>query len=404
MYISAHKSLADNYIQDYVRLTHEIYPSFITKINTNYYCLNLKASNINDDFQAFYKDITNPEHGGKYDIIYNLPVHLVTNSAIVNTAGEKGITNIESSRITCNIDAFINITPKEGDLIVFNNNINNSVIYRVINIETSSMLRKPYSKLNIEFVPNLNVDKMRNFIISERAFLTNYHYILGKGDALLIIDLQSKVDRYIEYFNEIYDHKIDGHVDNDHRVFLEFERAFNEMLDTYKQHTQLLKIHRSHLHDNLLSYYSDDNPFRRMLDPNSNHNDMENYLYTASIKRLDKTRRRTINNKIKIYRLISNSISDQNLITRNNGANAHNLTLPTSNLQIWDTIVNNEDFINNVKDQLSAFINTECNVISTDMFGNAIRLAQIFYIMERLIGTKIITRFTNLSYQFTKVN
>ena len=135
MYIAAHKSLADEYIADYVRLTHEIYPSFITKVNTNYYSLNVKASNISDDFQAFYKDITNPEHGGKYDIIYNLPVHLVTNSVIVNTAGEKGITTIESSRITCNIDAFINMTPQEGDLILFNNNINNSVIYRVINIE-----------------------------------------------------------------------------------------------------------------------------------------------------------------------------------------------------------------------------------------------------------------------------
>ena len=403
MYVVAHKSLAEQYLQDYIRLTHEIYPSFITKLSTIYYSLNFKASNISDDFQTFYKNISNEEHGGKYDVIYNLPVHMTTNTAISRNASEKGITTIDSANINCNIDAFINLTPKEGDIITFSNTMNNQSMYQVTNIETSSMLRKPYSKLQLQVVPNLTRDKMQNFIIAEKAFITNYHYIFEKGDALLIIELQKRVDKFIEYFNEIYDHKVDAHVDNDHRVFLEFERAFNEMLETYKQHTQFLKISRSHLHENLLQYYSDNNPFRRMLDPLANKDNLNNFNYTASIKRLDKTRRRTINNKIKIYRLLSDSKSDQSILT-NHASNVHQLTMAIDNsISDWNYLINDEDFMNDVKDQLSTFIKEKCDVIPTDMYTNAIRLAQVFYIIESKVGMKINTRFTNLSYPFTTI-
>jgi hypothetical protein len=115
-----------------------------------------------------------------------------------------------------------------------------------------------------------------------------------------------------------------------------------------------------------------------MLDPYANRNTLNTeILYTSSIKRLEKTRRRTINNRVKVYRLINKeTTADQKLINSNSTSIK---TLENINTDSWNNIINNEDFMNDVKDQLTSFIANDCNVNPTDMFGNAIKLAQIFF-------------------------
>ena len=116
------------------------------------------------------------------------------------------------------------------------------------------------------------------------------------------------------------------------------------------------------------------------------------------IKRLEKTRRRSLNNRIKIYRLITND-KDKN----NDTIIKHNLSLPLEAIQDWDKIINNKDFNNNVKNQLSNFIEKECKVDPTNMFLNAIRLAQIFNILTNITKTKLENRVSNINRQLNSI-
>ena len=108
-----------------------------------------------------------------------------------------------------------------------------------------------------------------------------------------------------------------------------------------------MRVNKSYLHDNLLTYYSDDNPFKRMLSDNTGT--FSGYKYTANIRRLEKTRKRSLNNRIKIYRLITDSEDSSTIAT-------HDLTLPINAISEWTKITSNEDFKNDVKDQLSSFL------------------------------------------------
>ena len=375
-------------------MTHELYPSFLTRLDTTYFSLNLNASNWDTTFKDFYKTITNSEHGGRYDVIYNLPVMLPTNSTIAENASEKGITVSESTSISCLIDPYIDIIPKDGDVLMFRMGLNNDVLYRVLTLEMSSTLVKPFYKLTLQAVPNLSKERMFNFVVNYSGFVPEYHMIFEKESALVIIKLQNLIKSYIDYFNEIYNSRIDAHVDNDSNVFLEFERAFNELISNYQTHIGTMRVNKSYLHDNLLTYYSDDNPFKRMLSDNTGT--FNGYKYTANIRRLEKTRKRSLNNRIKIYRLITDSEDSSTIAT-------HDLTLPINAISEWTKITSNEDFKNDVKDQLSSFLENECQIIPTDMFTNAVRLAQILYLLDNTTRNKLMGRVSNLSRQFNNL-
>ena len=51
--------------------------------------------------------------------------------------------------------------------------------------------------------------------------------------------------------------------------------------------------------------------------------------------------------------------------------------------------ITSEKFLLNVKDQMSSFIENDCVIDKTNMFGNAIRLSQIFYILDHLVKNTI---------------
>lgn len=323
---------------------------------------------------------------------------MATSNTISDEATEKGITTIESTDIECIMDPLLNIKPDEQDLIAFNTGLHQYGIYRIIDIDTGSTLFRPYYKIKLRMIPNISIDKMKNFVIGEKAFLTNYHYVFEKGDAQLIIKLQMIIEKYIDYFNNIYNHQIDAHVDNDNRVFLDFDKAFNQLIEKYNGHTFTATIHKSYLCDNLLSKYSDINPFRIMMNmiPNGNDSidlksyDFTNFNYTSKISRLDKSRRRSLNNRIKVYRLATDKTT----------GTLHPLELPIKEIKFWQVILKDEDFINNVKDSLIRFIDEDCTLNPTNMFLNSVRLAQLFYILDDFIKNKMV----NLTNYFTTVN
>lgn len=389
--IHAHRSITNDYIKDYINLTHRVYPSFISKLSSTYYSLDVTNSNMNEDLLSIYKDVSDPKHGGKYSVIYNVPLHTSTNSNLENSNTEKGAGIIESSKITVNMDPLINIVPKTGDLLCFNTEIASYFgVYRVTNIDTSSTIMAPYTRLSIELVPNVTIESLKRFVIEELAFVTNYHHIFRKGDTLLIISLQKKIDEYVNYFNEIYNHKLDAHVDYDHRVFLEFEKALNDLFSKYMAHTNMLHINRSFLCDNLLNYYDENNIFTQMLDPNKTIDTSVIPMCTTSIRRLDKTRRRTINNKAIIYRLLNSNSAKDKIIMDNPILPKYTIDNinALADYSKWSTITS-EKFLLNVKDQMSSFIENDCVIDKTNMFGNAIRLSQIFYILDHLVKNTI---------------
>ena len=394
--INAHQSLSSQYIQDYIKLTHEKYSPFITRINCTYYKLNLNESKFNPDFLDFYSNITNENHGGRYDVIYNFPATLTTNNTISENATEKGITIIESTAINCVVDPFINMIPKDGDILAFRLGTNSTVLYSIINIETSSMIGKPYSRLTLQAIPNLSIERMQSFCVNESGFVKEYHFIFQKDDVLLIIKLQKLINKYVEYFNEIYNHQVDAHIDKENKVFLEFEKAFNDLVLKYSQHLSLYNINKSYLYENLLYYYDQDNPFMRMLIYDDNDKSFDGYKYTAKNKRLEKYRRRSLNNRPKIYRLIDiNNKNDQLIL--NTYANAvKDLTLPTDIIDSWKLVMS-DDFKHNVKEQLISFLNDDCVINADSMFENAIRFAQILYILDSITIKQTIKRITNFT-------
>ena len=81
-----------------MNLTHTIYPSFITRMNTTYFSLDIQNTNMNDDLLSIYNDVSNPNHGGKYKIIYNVPIHTSTNNPLTQEAKEIGISINDSLR------------------------------------------------------------------------------------------------------------------------------------------------------------------------------------------------------------------------------------------------------------------------------------------------------------------
>lgn len=389
--IHAHQSLTNNYIADYINLTHNMYPSFITRMSTTYYSLDVPNSNMNEDLLSIYNDVSSPNHGGRYNVIYNLPVHTSTNSSIAQNANEKGISVEESSNIQVNIDPLVNILPKVGDLVSFNTQLANYYgVYRVVNIEVAATLYAPYTKLSLEIVPNISTESLRSFVIQELAFVTNYHHIFKKGETLLIISLQKKIDELINYFNSIYNHQLDAHVDYDHHVFLDFEKALNTLFTRYNGHTNMLKIDRCFLCDNLLSYYNEDNVFIRMLSSDKSIDVTSSIMYTSSIRRLDKTRRRSINNRVAIYRLLDPNNKKDQLILDSPLAIKRELDLHSivSYSSKWSEITS-QSFLDNVKDSIDRFISEDCVINEKNMFGNAVRLAQVFYIIDHLIKRNI---------------
>lgn len=393
--INAHQSLTGQYIKDHIKLTHELYPSFATRINCTYYRLNLQESKFNPDFNDFYANITNENHGGRYDVIYNFPVTLSTNNTISENASEKGITIIESTAINCVIDSFLNIVPKDGDIITFMLGTVNPALYSIINIETSSMLAKPYSRLTLQAIPNLSIEKMQSLSVNEFGFVKEYHYIFSKDDVLMIIKLQKLITKYIEYFNEIYNSQLDAHIDKNNHVFLEFEKAFNELVLKYSQHLNMYNINKSYLHENLLLYYDQDNPFLRMMIYNDELG-FDGYKYTAKNKRLEKNRRRSLNNRPKIYRLINPEDANDKLIVNTYPDAVNDLLLPINIIHSWKTVMS-EDFKNNVKEQMIHFLDNDCVINSDSMFINAIHFAQILYILDNIVSRQINKRFTNFS-------
>ena len=389
-----HNSLTNHYIQDYIKLTHELYPSFFTKVNATYYSLNIEASTFDPEYKDMYKQADSIEHGGRYDAIYNIPLYIVTNNALTENAGEKGITTKESTDINCIIDPLVNIIPKDRDMLSFKLGLDNDIVYGITNLELSSTMKRPFTKISIQAIPTLTSEKMKHFIISQNAFIDEYHKIFEQKEVFTILQLQKIVKDYVNYFNEIYDHQMDAHIDSNSKVFLEFEKAFNYMIDYYKLHLGIINVDRSYLADNLLNYYNDDNPFQRMLF--SNTGNFLDYKITTSIKRLEKTRRRSINNRVKVYRLLDLSNKTDSLINETYINYVNDLQLPISIISTWDEVVK-APFLTNKKNQMEKFIKESCIVNPDDMFENAIRLAQLLYILDNITKKQLSTTLTNIT-------
>lgn len=363
-----------------------MYPSFLTRIMTTYYSIDIPNSAINDDLQSIYNDVSSPNHGGKYNAIYNVPVTMATNNVIAQSGTDKGINTSDSTNITVTIDPMVNIVPKIGDLVAFNMALSNYFgVYRVENVETSATLFQPYTRLSLNLVPNVTIESMRQFTISECGFVTNYHHIFTKEDTLMIIELQKKIDMYIKYFNGIYDHTLDAHVDSNRHVFLDFDKAFNNMINRYSAHTNQLKINKSYLCDNLLVYYTYKNQFDKMMDIEL-YNELDltqSIKYTARIRRLDKTRRRSINNRIGIFRLYT----QKELDVLPNTETPKEALLPSEAISVWDQI-KDETLLDNIKDSMSRYLKNEC-IIEQNMFANAVRLSQTFYVLDKIVSRGI---------------
>ena len=226
---------------------------------------------------------------------------------------------------------------------------------------------------------------MKKFIVEEKLFLTNYHYIFGKGDAQMIIKIQLALDQYVDYFNSIYDRAVDCHVDNNHCAYLEFDYAFNMLMKKYQGHTFTANIYKGFLCENLKNYYSDVNPYKVMMnlcDGNEEIDistyDFTNFNNTQKNNHLDKFRRRRINNKIKIFKL-----------SNDNSGTTYPLELPLDAINTWNTILKDKNFIKDKKNILTRFIDNDCKVNPNNMFLNAIRMSQLFYILDYIINTKM---------------
>lgn len=381
--IHAHNTIAEEYIKDYIHLTHEFYPPFLSYLSTIYYKINIAASNFSDDMQSFYKDVENDDHGGRYTAIYNVPIYMSNASTINHEAGEKGFTSKEGTEVDINLDSLVNISPEEGDLVAFNTGLHYYGVYRIQDIELSSAIYRPYYKLNCQLVTNQSIEKMKKFVVDEKLFLTNYHYIFAKGDAQMIIKIQLALDQYIDYFNNIYDKAVDCHVDNNHCAYLEFDHAFNLLMRKYQGHTFTANIYKGFLCDNLKNYYSDVNPYKVMMNLCDNVDissyDFTGFENTQKNNRLDKYRRRRVNNKIKIFKLAD----------ENNTGTTYPLELPIDAINNWNTILNDKNFIKDKKNVLSRFIDNDCKVDPDNMFLNGIRTAQLFYILDFIVQTKM---------------
>ena len=100
--------------------------------------------------------------------------------------------------------------------------------------------------------------------------------------------------------------------------------------------------------------------------------------------RLDKSRRRMVNNRIKIYMIGEDETSVD-------------LELPIEKIETWKMVVCAE-FMDNIRDEMTNFISS-CNVNPSDMFGNAIATSQLFFILDSIVNSKM----ANKTNYFTTV-
>jgi hypothetical protein len=127
-----------------------------------------------------------------------------------------------------------------------------------------------------------------------------------------------------------------------------------------------------------------------MLSSGKNIDVTSSVMYTSSIRRLDKTRRRSINNRIAIYRLLDPTNKKDQLIIDSPLAIKRELDLHSivSYSSKWSEVTS-QSFLDNVKDSIERFVSEDCVINEKNMFGNAVRLAQVFYIIDHLIKRNI---------------
>ena len=93
-----------------------------------------------------------------------------------------------------------------------------------------------------------------------------------------------------------------------------------------------------------------------------------------------------VNNRVRIYKLATSTTT----------GTLHDLTLPVDNIKMWDSILNDPDFRNNVKDQMSTFIQSSVPN-NENMFESGVRMSQLFKILDTIIKGKLINKTNTFS-------
>ena len=384
--VHSHKSLTNEYIKDYVNLVYSKYIPFQNRLRANLYQLDIENSNYDEDLLSFYKDINNRRHGGKYVLILDFPIYLSTTTNITSQSGEKGVTTSDSTNITAIADPRLNMTVKKGDLISFQlDGVDGYYgVYRILENDASATIMDSYNRLNLALVPGVLVKNLDQFVIDVKAFLPEYHKVFKKEDASMIIKLRKLVDEFESYFNGIYNDKLDAHIEpNANRAYIDWEYTFNNLLDQYRQHFNSNTFYRSYLE------YKSALKLENGIFYKLSHFDSNNQLtiedltigYNNCIEGLSKIGIKTLNDRLKLYQIVCSC-----MIGENNAASTTLDNLAYDAYQKWDRIINDSNFINNVKEELITYLDSiKDNIKNSSMITNLVWFAQTLYIMEHII-------------------
>lgn len=384
--VHSHKSLTNEYIKDYINLVYSKYIPFQNRLRANLYQLDVENSNYDEDLLSFYKDINNRRHGGKYVLILDFPVYLSTTTNITSQSGEKGVTTSDSTNITAIADPRLNMTVKKGDLLSFQlDGVDGYYgVYRILENDASATIIDSFNRLNLSLLPGVLVKNLDQFVIDVKAFLPEYHKVFKKEDASMIIKLRKLVDEFESYFNGIYNDKLDAHVEpNANRAYIDWEYTFNNLLDQYQQHFNSNTFYRSYL-EYKSALKLENGIFYKLSHFDSNNQlALENLTigYNSCIEGLSKIGIKTLNDRLKLYQIVCTC-----MITEVNNAIVNLDNLAYDAYQKWDRIINDSNFMNNVKEELVTYLdNIRNNIKNSSMITNLVWFAQTLYIMEHII-------------------
>lgn len=171
-----HYSLSDFYINNYVNTVYKKYSTFQNVIYVDYYWLDLKHSNFDSNLVSFYTTANNDNHGGRYNLIINLPLMFSTNVPYSTDPTEKGASTVHESEIFAIVDPVLNLRPKEGDFVVYKFENGYYGVYNVTNIDKSATMKPSFSKIGMSLSPGISAEKLKKFINGISIFLPQYHY------------------------------------------------------------------------------------------------------------------------------------------------------------------------------------------------------------------------------------
>jgi len=159
-----------NYLEEYIRLTHDVYSKAHPAVFCDYYSLDQVNSIYDENYISSYQDIGDLS-GLRWNKVSLYPVFFGEGSPPALNASEKGTTREDAIRPTVVVPNTGYIEPKILDYLVFTNLQGESLIYKVINIDYTMPNKRCAYKLQLgpchHEIPELEAEVSGRYIYND---------------------------------------------------------------------------------------------------------------------------------------------------------------------------------------------------------------------------------------------